>query len=553
MMKSFKRVFAGLLSVMFLLTVSVMSVKAVGNTTIYLSGSSISVGETLTVDISGSESSKLKIKYTQEVLSLTGCSVSEYTQDGNTISVSAKDVKLTFTGAASGKANIIVTSDSLTGSSAAITVGDGAAAASSDTSDASAADAAVTSENDAAASSDVSANDASQAEDTSLADDYEAAASEEEAALYGDSDALNGLNVYHASTESGDYLINGIPYVVSERWSESEVPAGFSRVDVTIHDKTYKEISNGAITLVYLKPEANTSGQGTFFIYDPAADTVADLFLVGSLTDYVIAMTPESLWNRNLTLVDLTLADGTAVRAYQVNGVESGFYYIYGMDENVGVDWYSYDSAAGTIQRADVNLLSLTNTTKEQIYDDVNAELAEEDDEEEEGLTHMEQVKKLYEHRRLIAILIFVLALVIVIVLNVRAEKKRREAEGIIFDDEDGSDDGYPEYEGDGYDEDGEYDDEGYEDEEYYEDGEYDEEDSYDEADMPDDEPAGQADESVPAAASAEPEIDVESQVMASLEAVLADEVAQEMADEKKPKPAAAEEEELSIIDFNDL
>lgn len=571
MFKYFKRSL-GLLLAIVMVGFFTPVVLAAGSTTLYMSGTSIGVGDTLSVDISATESSNLTIKYTSAILEFSSCSVNDYKTDGNAITVNAKDVTLKFKGASAGKANLIVTSDTQSGSSAAITVSDNG-------------------------TTPVAEEDTEEPMDESAAEDEVAAAAME--ALSEEAPADNGAAVattmgaetYSADQGTGDYLINGIPYVLSERFTDEEILAGFSRTEVNIHDKTLNELSNGTMTLVYLKPEANTSGSGEFYIYDPTADTVTTLHLIGSAADYVMIMSPSELWNRNMTETPVTMPDGSTVNAYQVGGVTSEFYYIYGMDESGNIGWNVYDSATGTISRADVAVLSLTNTTTEQIVDGINEEL-EQEKEAESVAEKNARALKIYQNRKWILIGAFVLLVLIVVFINVRAWRKRKDREGDIFGDD---------YQDDDYDE--EYEDEEY-DEEYEE-----EEESYTqktgptiefefqnsdgsietvEADkngivsakapvrqeepvLPDidisgieiappaDLDAGNIDQPV----DQTQDIDLEDQMIASLQSVLADEVEQVQREEgqvqgiRNPvsKPAGFDPDtiEPEIIDFNDL
>ena len=449
MLAYFKRSLGLMLAVLMIAVYSPV-VFAAGTTTLYMSGTSIGVGDTLTVDVSATEQSKLTIKYTSAILDFSSCSDANYTTDGNAIVVDAKDVTLKFKGASAGKANLIVTSDTQTGSSAAITVSDNGTTPTGSEADEAGTDAAAEYEEAAAA-------EIQEAYNEEMGDQTDGAAAVTMTA---------GAETYSADTGTGDYLINGIPHVLSERFTDEEIPAGFSRVPVTIHDKSLNEISNGSMMLVYLKPEANTSGSGIFYIYDEAADTVTTLHMVGTPSDYVMLMTPGELWNRNLTQTSVTMGDGTEVSAYQVGGVTSEFYYFYGMDKSGNVGWNVYDSVTGVVSRADVAVLSLTNTSTEQIVDGINEELAEQD--EAESLQEKnERYLKIYQNRKWILIAVFALLILGVVLFNVRAWRRKKDREGDIFGDD--YDDGYDESADAGEYEEEEYEDGEYEDEEYYE------------------------------------------------------------------------------------
>ena len=115
-----------LLAVM--LFTNVMTVRADGTTTLYLStNDNIGVGDSVSVTIKATDSDTITVKYTDSVLKFESCSVDSST-DGNSIQYTAKEATIKFSGAAEGKANIIVTPSVLTGSSAMVIVSGGASA-----------------------------------------------------------------------------------------------------------------------------------------------------------------------------------------------------------------------------------------------------------------------------------------------------------------------------------------------------------------------------------------------------------------------------------------
>jgi len=68
------------------------------------------------------------VKYTDAVLSFVSCTNDSYKTDGNSIIYTGKEATIKFSGQAEGKANIIVSSDVLSGSSAQVTVSGGQSA-----------------------------------------------------------------------------------------------------------------------------------------------------------------------------------------------------------------------------------------------------------------------------------------------------------------------------------------------------------------------------------------------------------------------------------------
>ena len=205
-MKRFQTIFAILLSVLFIGAFFEMPVYADGTTMIYLSEKDLGVGDTLTMTVNGSEKSTITVRYNASVLNFTNCDASGYTTNGNAITFTGKSAKITFKAASEGTSNLIVASDTLTGASTAVNVaGSGGGNTSSNDNDASA-------ENNAAPAEDASEPEESTSEEQPAEED--------------------------ASAASGDFTHEGIAYVVSERYNESEMPAGFSSTTIEIHGQT---------------------------------------------------------------------------------------------------------------------------------------------------------------------------------------------------------------------------------------------------------------------------------------------------------------------------
>ena len=94
------------------------------------------------------------------------------------------------------------------------------------------------------------------------------------------------------------------------------IPTGFSRTGVKIDGYTYKELSNGTITLLYLKRADNIAGDGSFYQYDEASHTVTPFAMLGTADKYVVLATPQSLLRDSFTETTLTVGEQT-VTAYK--------------------------------------------------------------------------------------------------------------------------------------------------------------------------------------------------------------------------------------------
>ncbi len=337
---------------------------AEGTTTIHMSADSLSVGDTLSVTVTASESGSISLRYNADVLQFAGSSVS-YTTDGNTITFEGASATLQFTAASQGTSSLIVSSPTITGSSASVQVAGGAA-------------------------------DSQQTQDTQ-----------------------------DATTQAADgqFTIDGIAYVVSERYPESAIPAGFSRTRVTIDGYAYRELSNGTITLLYLKRADDTAGDGVFYQYDEATNTVTPFAMLGTADQYVVLASPDSLLRDSFTETTLTVGDQT-LSVYK-EGDDGDFYFVYGTNQEGVTGWFQYDNTDGSIQRVNEQLLAQDTTTEEPVTTAAGSD---------------EYFGKWQKQRYLVAVLLFVIVVLAVVIINLLLSRRRR-AEEEDWMDEDESDD----------------------------------------------------------------------------------------------------------------
>ena len=326
---------------------------AEGTTTIHMSADSLSVGDTLAVTVTASESGSISLRYNADVLQFAGSSVS-YTTDGNTITFEGASATLQFTAASQGTSSLIVSSPTITGSSASVQVAGGAA----DT------------------------QQTQDAQDTTT------------------------------QAADGQFTIDGIAYVVSERYPESAIPAGFNRTRVTIDGYAYRELSNGSITLLYLKRADDTAGDGVFYQYDEATNTVTPFAMLGTADQYVVLATPDSLLRDSFTETTLTVGDQT-LSVYK-EGDDGDFYFVYGTNQDGVTGWFQYDNTDGSIQRVNEQLLSQDTTTEEPVTTAAGSD---------------EYFGKWQKQRYLVAGLLFVIVVLAVVIINLLLSRRRRAEE----------------------------------------------------------------------------------------------------------------------------
>lgn len=399
-MKTLSRRFLGFLIIFSLLFSYVPTVFAEGTTMIDFSNKSPAVGDTVTVTVSGSESSTITLKYNGSILSFSSCNVSGYTTDGNTVSFAATSGSVTFSVVGEGSANVIVSSDTLTGSSATLTV------------------ASATTETEETTTEDTSQTDESSdtQEDTNTED-----TSTEEASTEENTQTTTEDVAY-------DFMYGDTAYVISKRFTEDQILAGFEETTLSIHGTDYRALTNGVLNLLYLKLATDTYGQGTFFIYDSNSDSVSELNMLGTTEDYVILMTPDSLPSDQL--VETTYSDDEKTfSAYQIDGLSNEFYYVYGIDETATAGWFVFNSSDGSVGRANTDAFTLMSNGG------TSTESTDNDDTSKDTSFNF----KLPEMRNIIAVLILVAAVVAVIIINVMVSR-RRDDDDDVFDDADEED-----------------------------------------------------------------------------------------------------------------
>lgn len=313
-------------------------VKAEEATTIHVSNSTPAVGESVSVDVVATESDSIRVVYNPQVLKLTGCS-KDYTTEENAVLFEGAEATLQFTAEATGKSSIIVSGSYVAGSSTSIQIGEN------------------TGER--------------QNPQTDSADD----------------------------TEDGQFVIDQVAYVVSERFSEEEIPAGFEKTRVEIDGYHYKALTNGSITLIYLKPAADISQDGVFYVYHTDENTVSSFEILMGSDGYVLLKKAENILENAREISFET--GGRTLTGYQM-GEDDGFILVYGTNQNNVTGWFQYDQQEQTIQRVNESLLAI----------------AEQEDTKVETKGEDAYYTKWKQQRYILAVLVFVLVLFVVVIVN---------------------------------------------------------------------------------------------------------------------------------------
>ncbi len=391
MNKLFKRTL-NIISLVVCILAMNMVVFAQGTTTISVSKNSPAVGDSVTVSITATESGTITVKYTSSMLNYVSCTASGATAENNTVTFSGKSGDIVFNAASSGTASIIVSSTSCSGSSTTLAVGGDST--TSTTTESAATE--VTTEVDEAV--EVTTDDSTDESDDAEVETTETTSSST-------SSAVGTLN------SDGGFDIDGVAYVVSERYSDSEMPSGFSKTTVKIGSSTYSEPTNGTITLLYLKPADNTSGSGVFYVYDADAGTVSNFVMLGDADKYVLVQETSDSPASGFSQATITVND-SSINAYTVDGSE--FFYVYGTNQDQVEGWYVYDQTYDTVSRVDTSVLSLTSSTSTE----------ETTTEETTTESNSLYIEKLSLYRKIIMGLIILCVVLLFITIN-RALKNR--------------------------------------------------------------------------------------------------------------------------------
>ena len=393
MNKMFKRTLNFVVMAVFALTMNIVAF-AQGTTMIAVSKNSPAVGESVTVSVTASESGTVTVKYTSSMLNYVSCNASGASASGNTVTFSGTSGDIVFNVGSAGTASIIVSSSSCSGSSTTLAIGSGSASQPE-----------PAPQEQATSTTEITEEETPAATDEAPAES-EAAEAPVETTAVGTSGAVGTLN------GNGGFDINGVSYVVSERYSDNEMPSGFSKKTIQIGSSTYSEPTNGNITLLYLKPADNTSGSGVFYLYNAEAQTVSEFLMLDASNDLVIISTADSAPSSAFTQTGLEVSGGTTT-AYTIDGSE--FFYVYGTNKAGATGWFVYDSTNKTVSRMDESLLSTTAT-------------ASADDEANNSNDSVDvYVNKLDTYRKVIMALIVLCVILVFIVINTLLKSKGKD------------------------------------------------------------------------------------------------------------------------------
>ena|GEM_PF-4238314 len=231
-----------------------------------------------------------------------------------------------------------------------------------------------------------------------------------------------------------DFTVDGVDYVVSERYTEEQMPAGFERETVEIGGHTYSEPVKDGIRLLYLKPAADTSGSGEFYLYNESAGSVEKFYFLGDASYYVIPKEGDASHFTQLTETTITVDDNT-IPVYQLVDSNNDFYYVYGVDSTGEEEWYSYRESTGQVAKADTYALFLTSQAAEGGSEEGEAE-AEAEEEKESVFSKLSGENT----RNILVVVVIVVAIIIIFFINLRVFRHSDDDDDIWAEPEEDED-----------------------------------------------------------------------------------------------------------------
>lgn len=319
-----KKIKKAILLAMCLVMLLPANVLAAGNVTLFISNPAPKVGDNFIVTIKATESAQIKISYNSQIIEIAGADVTG-TSTSNSLTFTGQEAKITFKAKTEGTSGVIVESPSLTGASFNVPISGGSG---------------------------------NQTE-TPPANPEPTPEPEPEP----EPEPTEQTTPNPAPTDGSDFVVDGEGFVLSERYRDNEIPAGFTETRLEINGKRVRELTNGVIVLVYLKPTNNIEGSGEFYVYSSEEGTVSKMVMLGTADDYVILDTPTTFFTETLKEAELNTGE-KVVSAYHIENSESEFYYVYGSNAQGTFGWYAYDSLTGRVSRADIMSLALIDYNK---------------------------------------------------------------------------------------------------------------------------------------------------------------------------------------------
>ncbi len=421
------------------ITVSTVAVSAAGILSIAVSKSSMNVGDTVVITVySDNESgqavnSTMKVTYDSTMLEYVSSSATSATGGGGSVSATGSEIEYTFKAVGGGTAAIQASAEGMTAAGVKIQVSGAAAASSESSSTSTSTDDSTSAESSASASENT--GEAQTAETVEEQPEASADNSAEIPQNTGGLELVDSVNANVIETTGVQVTIADTVYEISASLSESDIPEGFSVVEILYGDGTVTGVNNatGSISMFYMVNTTNSSDQG-FFVYDSASQSFYPFVRVmAGNTKVQIIKAPEAKVSEGGYNEGVIGISGKSVYGYTA-GDSSTFYSLYTVDVSGSEGWYQYDSDQFTIQRQ--NNATVSSESGSSIDDDTYNALTEKYNTLNEKYSNQKN-----NTIKVVGAFVFVLAVLIIVIINLLLKiKDIRDEYEEDFDDDDDED-----------------------------------------------------------------------------------------------------------------
>lgn len=248
-------------------------------------------------------------------------------------------------------------------------------------------------------------------------------------------------------TEGLTVNMNGVDWFVSQDFKANIIPEGFEEATVNYQGTDIKGVkfSKGDLYLIYLTDAEKKNGN--FYIYYTGTGTIEEMvklsFIEGT---YVIFLSPEqyqgvptglmetqfAIEDRNLRGWQLENAfvaeEAESLTLENVSADPSQFYFVYGMNQEGNMGWYTIDTMENTIQR-----FALFASEKEE--EAAAEEVVSNETEPTAKNTQLEKKVEIFQLCILAMSALMVILIIVTIMLAVKGRKKSSEDEEETLDD----------------------------------------------------------------------------------------------------------------------
>lgn len=235
--------------------------------------------------------------------------------------------------------------------------------------------------------------------------------------------------------------VGGTAYQIADDFTAEDIPVDFTETTINYHGTDYKGVSfdKGSLGLVWMKPVDAADAGGRFFVYDSTRDVCYPFVKLSHGEKYVIALLApiDFTMPENYVQTELAAGDAGNITAYQITQEEtelvSDFYTFYAVNSDGTEGWYQYDALEGTYQRANA-----ADVQQEEAADEADITYLQE---EYDALSQRYTEEKAFS-RNVMAVLVFILAVLVIVIINLLIHRFRGGNSDDFSDDDDEYEDG---------------------------------------------------------------------------------------------------------------